>query len=581
MGRAILEMNDADDNAKPGGDGGDLLVSLNKPLPGQMPWGTLVIDLDGVITQWSRPAAGLFGYPAAYALDRLFVEFIADEDHHNQVQGLIAATEAGQGWAGIIPIARPDGGECDIALRSQPATDRNGHVVAVLVAEQARASCTESAEEIQSGRAIMNTTASERLALLTEASVRIGATLELQQTAQEIIDVVVPRFCDAAGVLVLERLVTGDELPVGPAGDSVIVRRLAVGASDNSSEWFGVFPVGEVLTYPTSTPYAQCMATGQSVLFSPMEKQTAQKIGGTWRRARAIPLLAAHSLLLTPLIARRTVLGFIVLNRNPDSRAFHDHDVQTAREVAARAALCIDNARLYTRERNTALTLQRSLLPQEIPAANGLETASRYLPSSYVAEVGGDWFDVIPLSDSRVALVVGDVMGHGISAAATMGQLRTAVRTLANLEMSPAELLRHLDEMMLSLGDVPFATCLYAVYDAASQRCVLAKAGHVPPILLRPDGVSEILDLPSGAPLGLGGVTFQAREIDVASGSVLVLYTDGLVESRGRDISIGLTTLRKSLGDPARPLDDICEDVIAALHHEGNEDDTALLLARF
>ncbi|GAA4885130.1 hypothetical protein GCM10023235_77680 [Kitasatospora terrestris] len=235
-----------------------------------------------------------------------------------------------------------------------------------------------------------------------------------------------------------------------------------------------------------------------------------------------------------------------------------------------------------------AVSLQQSLLPRGLPVQDAVEAAYRYLPAH--AAVGGDWFDVIPLSGARVALVVGDVVGHGLHAAATMGRLRTAVHNLAMLDLPPDELLTHLDEVVARIdeeqaadgreGAIIGATCLYAIYDPVTCRCQLARAGHLPPVLVHPDGTATIPDTPAGPPLGLRGLPFTTTEFDVPEGSQLVLYTDGLVESRTKDIDEGLDRLRAALTHPERSPEQTCQDVLDAMLPANPTDDIALLIAR-
>ncbi|GAA2099769.1 hypothetical protein GCM10009759_31950 [Kitasatospora saccharophila] len=235
-----------------------------------------------------------------------------------------------------------------------------------------------------------------------------------------------------------------------------------------------------------------------------------------------------------------------------------------------------------------AVTLQRSLLPRDLPEHEAVEAAHRYLPAH--AGVGGDWYDVIPLSGARVALVVGDVVGHGLHAAATMGRLRTAVRNFAMLDLPPDELLTHLDEVVAQIdeeetaggreGAIIGATCLYAIYDPVTRRCQLARAGHLPLVLVRPDGTVDIPDTPTGPPLGLRGLPFTTVELDIPEGSRLVLYTDGLVESRTEDIDVGLDRLRAALAHPGRTPEQTCRNVLDAMLPTDSGDDVALLVAR-
>jgi serine phosphatase RsbU (regulator of sigma subunit) len=280
-----------------------------------------------------------------------------------------------------------------------------------------------------------------------------------------------------------------------------------------------------------------------------------------------------------PLTARGTVLGFMGLTRARDPRPFDEDDLAIATELASRAAVCIDNARAHQSVRNAAETLQRSLLPAPPPHLPGLEVASRYLPAQAAYEVGGDWYDVLPLGGDRTALVVGDVMGSGIDAAATMGRLRTATTAYADLDLDPAEVLHHLDTATSRLEQY-IATCVYAAYDPRRTACHIANAGHLPPVLVPSGRRPRLLDLPTGTPLGVGGISFQTTTIDFGPGDRLVLYTDGLVETRDDPIDARLDTLIRLLDAPDSPLEDTCDRLLHHLRHPGDHDDVALLIAR-
>jgi serine phosphatase RsbU (regulator of sigma subunit) len=285
--------------------------------------------------------------------------------------------------------------------------------------------------------------------------------------------------------------------------------------------------------------------------------------------------------LFVPLRARGRVLGVVGLARDPGGPTYAATDVALAEEIAARAALALDNVRLYDEARATAVALQRSLLPSPQPRVTGVDTAQRYLPGSRDLGVGGDWFDVITLSCGRVALVIGDVMGRGLRAAAAMGQLRTAVRMLAVLDPMPEDVLRHLDDLAQSTDEVQLATCVYAVFDPVTRSLSYATAGHPPPVLQPPDGPAELLPQPSGAPLGVGGVPFESITLEVPDGARLVLYTDGLVESRDVDIDDGLRRLGRALEDGPAGLDPLCDHILTALDRAaGHEDDVALLVTQ-
>jgi serine phosphatase RsbU (regulator of sigma subunit)/anti-sigma regulatory factor (Ser/Thr protein kinase) len=326
------------------------------------------------------------------------------------------------------------------------------------------------------------------------------------------------------------------------------------------------------------------MDTGKPVRTTIVDNDDAVQIAESWRRRPVAKILAGTSMLLLPLNARDIQLGFIVCNRRAGFRPFDAYDTEIGMEFASRAAIFLDNARRYSRERATALTLQRSLLPTGLSAPCSVEVRHRYLPGSQLIEVGGDWYESITLSGARVALVVGDVAGHGVRAAVTMGRLRTAIQTLAMLELSPAESLQQLNELMRTLGvrEPHFATCSYAVYDAVHGTCEVASAGHLPPLLVRPDGNSEFLDVAPAPPLGVGEGIIHSRTFEIEDGSLFVLYTDGLVESRGRDIDDGLSRLRGVFGpeSAARPVEELCKATLAGAYADQQRDDIAVLIAR-
>ncbi|QHC24667.1 ATP-binding SpoIIE family protein phosphatase [Streptomyces sp. GS7] len=422
----------------------------------------------------------------------------------------------------------------------------------------------------------------ERLEFLNEVSGRIGSSLDLARTVQEVSEAVVPRFTDVAGTYLREQVVAGEGFPDGPPDATTLWHRVAVEHNDEPGRWDDVVPVGESMPFPVHTPFFQCMTTGQPVLVPRISEETGNAIAAQFEKRDISPLINGRSLLVVPLKARNVVLGFMILLRHPARTEFDDMDRVTGAELAARAGLVLDNARMYTFQENVAETLQDSMLPQRAPRMAGCDTATRYLPGTRLGRVGGDWFDTIKLPGSRTALVVGDVMGHGLNSAAMMGQLRTAVQTMAAIDMPPAQLLRSLDDLAQRLGDGYLATCLYAVYDPIGQRLTLANAGHIPPVLVRAeDGRSELLRLPTGAPIGVGGVPFEAVTVPVAPGDRLVLCTDGLVEVRGEDIGVGLAALAESAAHPAASMDDACDAIIRALNvTDDRKDDVALLMAR-
>jgi serine phosphatase RsbU (regulator of sigma subunit)/anti-sigma regulatory factor (Ser/Thr protein kinase) len=422
----------------------------------------------------------------------------------------------------------------------------------------------------------------ERLEFLNEMSGRIGTSLDLARTIREVTSAAVPRFADFAGTHLRAAVLAGEGFPDGPPDVTTVWHRVWVEHNDEPGRWDDTVPVGESIAFPQHTPFFQCMVTGEPVLIPYVSEEMSNRISGEFEKRDLRPLITHRSLLIVPLKARDVVLGFMVLMRRPGREPFDDMDRTTGAELAARAGLVLDNARMYTYQENMADTLQDSMLPQVEPRMAGCDIATRYLPGARLGRIGGDWFDSVKLPCSRTALVVGDVMGHGINSAAMMGQLRTAVLTMATMEMPPAQLLRNLDDLAQRLGEQYLATCLYAVYDPISSELQIANAGHIPPVLVRAeDGRAELLDLPTGAPIGVGGVAFETATIRVRPGDRLVLCTDGLVEVRGQDIGAGLATLCASAAHPAASMGDACDTIIRALNPKGGrKDDVALLMAR-
>ncbi|MEU3841030.1 SpoIIE family protein phosphatase [Streptomyces sp. NPDC028635] len=417
-----------------------------------------------------------------------------------------------------------------------------------------------------------------RLLLANEASRRIGTSLDTARTAQELAEFGTDDFADLVTVDLLDSLLhDGDAHPPAPPGRSPVLRRIGQrSALDDDAD----LPVatGRTHTYPAESEPARALASGQPGLS-----------GAT------VAAATHHSALLLPLRARGNTLGLAQFLRRATAVPFDDDDLLLAQEIAALAAVSIDNARRYSQERATALTLQRSLLPQRAVEQAAVDTASRYLPSGARAGVGGDWYDVIPLSGARVALVVGDVVGRGLHAAATMGRLRTAVQSFADIDLMPDELLTHLDDVVIRLqredarhdGELS-ATCLYAVYDPVSRLCTLASAGHVAPAVATPPEARgldatwsvDFPDMEIGPPLGLGGLPFETAQFELAEGSLLTLYTDGLIQSRDRDVDSARAALCDALTDGPDTPEEICDRLLAAVLPTDRSDDVALLVAR-
>ncbi|MGW0368400.1 SpoIIE family protein phosphatase [Streptomyces coeruleorubidus] len=418
--------------------------------------------------------------------------------------------------------------------------------------------------------------ARRRLELLSEASARIGTTLDVRRTAEELAETAVPRLADFVTIDLPDAVLRGEE-SADPLAD---LRRTVL---HGVREGLPFTPPGKRIDFGPTAPQLRCLTRGEAVLEPDLKAAAGWLAQDPEHTARLLDHV--HSLIAVPLLARGVVLGIASFYRTGSS--FGDDDRSLAQELATRAALSIDNARRYTHERTMVLALQRRLLPHGLPDQDAVEVAHRYLPAE--SDVGGDWYDVIPLSGARIGLLVGDVVGHGMLSAATMGRLRTAARSFAELDFSPDEVLTHLDNLVGRLdredpdgkgAGVIGATCLYAVYDPTAQRCLMARAGHPPPALVHPDGTVSYPDLPAGPPLGLGGLPFDAVEIDVPEGSQLVLYTDGLIEDRHRDVDVVLEQLRVALAHPERAPEDTCQAVLDTVAPAHPHDDIALLVAR-
>ncbi|MGW1541323.1 SpoIIE family protein phosphatase [Streptomyces sp. NPDC002309] len=461
-------------------------------------------------------------------------------------------------------------------------------------------SCLLGADSLPSGICITSVDvvesrqARERLAVLTQAGSRLGGTLDIMQTSQELADLAVPLLADFVAVDLEQGVASGEGPTVrtGPSGERVPVLRRTGMASIHRGVPESPWRHGEPVTVPPDSPLTTVLDTGR-----PHLEPIFDTAPGTWihrdhLRAEKLHDHGMHSLMVVPIRARGILLGLAVFVRTKDPVPFRETDLLLAEELVSRAAVSLDHARRYAREHTAALALQRNLLPQRLRGGAAVETASRYLPADIDHGVGGDWFDVIPLSGARVALVVGDVVGHGINSAATMGRLRTAVRTLADMDLPPEELLTHLDDTVMRMVEedaeapdqaatVVGATCLYAVHDPVTGRCTIASAGHAPPAVVDPDGHVTFPALPTGVPLGVGlGSPIEAMELELPEGSLLALYTDGLIECRGQDIEDGMRRLGTALAHPRQSLEELCDRAMEPFADKAAYDDVTLLLVR-
>jgi serine phosphatase RsbU (regulator of sigma subunit) len=554
----------AANNERPGGSATRPVLPRRRE-PDLSGLATFSLSPQGRVISWSLTATALFGYPAQAVIGRDVCDILMTGPGHRELVGH-ALAEAAAGRVLSATVAGGSLGEGRFAIRWEPMTGP-GDTVLVIV---------QSAWPQPKPR------------WLSEAEARIGSSLDLTRTASEVAAAAVPRLADAAVIYAAERLLAADDLAPPSARHEVAVRRLAACLAGHGEAVTGrVLPRGEVVVLDADAPRAQAMATGKPVLSTELDRETAKRLAS---RDGGLRVAAGYtSFLAMPLVARGVVVGCAMFGRTPASPPFSPGDLSLAGELASRAAISIDNARLYDRERRTARALQRGLLPgrPRIPAE--LDIAPFYQPVGD-SVVGGDWHDIVPLPGGRAALIVGDAMGHGPEAATIMVQLRTAAHILARQDLTPEQLLSQLDAVAADMDQTaadaaapPFATCVYAIIDSADSSCTAAQAGHLPPVIALPDGTTQVLDLPPGLPLGLGAGTFQSVRMHLEPGATIALYTDGLIESRSRPIDDGLAALRTALGSalsqPGHLLDAACHAVSQELKQHG-EDDITLMLAR-
>lgn len=400
-------------------------------------------------------------------------------------------------------------------------------------------------------------------ATLSAASERFAEALEPQQVVQLLTELTVPSLGEIAVVYLV------DELGAAVLGQ---VRAMDPDLHGRLLAHFEQFPPRP----DQDNGVGYVLRTGEPQLLPEVTDELLAAVAANPAEAAALRAVVLRSCVCAPLTARGRLRGVLALLRD---EPYTELDVAPVMDVARRAALALDNAQRYAFERQLAATLQRSLLPRSTPTSSLLTTAARYLAGARGTQVGGDWYDVIEVGDGKLVFVVGDVMGRGVRAAAVMGQLRATVRAYAVEGHSPAELLQRLDRVVQSLGEVNFTTCVVGVLDPVSRALCLAVAGHLPPLLIDAGGTATYLEVDPGLPLGVGAATYVEQQVDLAPGTTVLLYTDGLVESRELAVEEGMELLRQAAGAPVRSAEELCDRVLHAMGGDGDgDDDTALLV---
>ena len=405
----------------------------------------------------------------------------------------------------------------------------------------------------------------ERLAFLAMASQRLAESLDYQRTLDAVAALALPELADWCSVHLLDD--GGDPALVGVHHVDDELRGLL-------EELFDRYPPDP----HRGSGIGQALGEQRTVHHRRFTEEALRAIARDEWHLGALRRLMLGSALLVPLLVGGRVLGVLTVVRQRVD-AYSDDDIRLVEDLAVRMATAVDNAVRYRQERDTALMLQRSLLPRSLPALPGLQVAHRYLPGTAGAEVGGDFYDVLALPGGKVGLVVGDVMGRGVAAAAVMGQLRAAVRAYAVVEQRPAVLLQLVDAAAGSLEQTAITTCLYGVFDPVARTLRLASAGHLPLMVLHRDGGGEYVELEPGPPLGVAGQKPVEVEVDVPDGAVLLLFTDGLVEGRHQPVEEGLLALRNAVsGVQGLDVETLCDTLLRAMGRDSRpEDDSALL----
>ncbi|MEY9968366.1 PAS domain S-box-containing protein [Streptacidiphilus sp. MAP12-16] len=561
MPRAIVEMLVVLEVAVSGEDRGGVGDAFLEALFTQAPVGLFVFDRDLRVVRFNRAGAGVRGLAEDAVLGRTVAEFTAGMDSQELAETAAQVLASGETVRDRLfhgfPVHDPDR-RMAVSVTAFRLSDPSGRVLGLAAVVQ----------DVTEREAAL-----ERLDIHNDANRLIGSSLDAATTARELAQVAVPRFADGVLVDLVEEVIRGDRPPAGPRADQAVLFRVIDHAEPGRPDQQDTAPGTSALAQPYASAYTEAMVSLAPVLVEGPSKEPTLSPGG-------------RSALVAPLLVQGQLLGLATFVRADRPDAFAAADLDLAVSLAGRTALSLDKALAYRRERDVATGLQRHLLPRVPPRLSAVECAHVHHHGAEAA----DWFDVIPLSGARVALVMGTVAGRGIETAAAMGQLRTAVQTLAAQDLPPEELLTRLDEatdrLAESLGDGPgagrpsgsTASCLYLLYDPTTGRCTAASAGHPRPIALGPDGRPIAFAVPIGPFLGEGG-PFESSTTELPPDTLLALHTTGLYSAAGTRASSNRQRLLSVLTYPGPSLEQLCEAASALLPPVPAED-RSLLLAR-
>ncbi|MFF3563929.1 SpoIIE family protein phosphatase [Streptomyces sp. NPDC002574] len=543
----------------------------------QSPVGLHLLDTDLRVVRVNTATTAMRGVPPESLIGRRFSEVydVVDEERHEAVVREVLKTGT--------PLR-----EHLVRARRKTATTPTRHyAISVFRLDSPKG------EVLGLAMSVVDVTRQEqalgRLKILDAVRERVGRTMDSVVTCDELVTTLCPGYAEVAVVELVDAVLRGDDPPLSPFPKGVPLLRAAF-RNSRGPHHPQAHPVGAVLSLPGPTPFTQALADLRPRVIA-LDSEPAW-LATDPARAEAIMASGVCSLMVVPLALHGNVLGLVSLYRSRDLDPFDEDDIELALQMADHTALCIDNGRRFTREHTIASTVQRHLLPHRAAAHTALETA--YVPTA--TNGAGSWYDTISLSAARTAMVIGNVAGQGIHATATMGQLRTVIRSLAAFDLPPDELLARLNDTATLLAaeraslppgdplhrEALTAACVYAVYDPLTRMCTIARAGHLSPVIARPDGTTEIPDIPVGPPLGVtSGSPFTAGDMALEEGSILALSSSPVVAAHlAGHPGLPCGPAAGPPTDGGRPLADLCDDVLYSLPPDLAGRAGALLLAR-